>query len=94
VAGSAVSVSQSTKNKELLTETKKQSPNTGARANNRHKATHRHGGDTSQHHHRGQQILRHEVTQVLGALNSKVVTTSSMRNSFVSHAYLYSGAGE
>jgi len=31
-----------------------------------HKATHAHGEATSQHYHRGQQTLRHEVTQAWG----------------------------
>jgi len=34
-----------------------------------HKATHGQGEAASQHHHRGQQTLRHEVTQAWGAVN-------------------------
>ena len=33
-----------------------------------YKATHGQGEATSQHHHRGQQTLRHEVTQARGAV--------------------------
>jgi len=38
-----------------------------------HKATHGQGKAASQHHHRGQQTLRQEVTQALGAVRSNYI---------------------